>query len=113
MTSGSQFIKYLSIETAGGATWHPDGKRIAFVSNSSGHYQIYTCEISRGVTFDRKQLTTETDRCTDPWYLSDGTLIFTRDRGGDENFQFGLIDEEDNLHWLTEDLEVKHRIGYI
>ena len=113
MTSGSQFIKYLSIETAGGATWHPDGKRMAFVSNSSGHYQIYTCEVSRGVTYYRKQLTTETDRCTDPRYLSDGTLIFTRDRGGDENFQFGLIDEEDNLHWLTEDLEVKHRIGYI
>jgi len=113
MTSGSQFTKYLSIETAGGATWHPNGKRIAFVSNSSGHYQIYTCEVTRDVTHERKQLTDETDRCTDPHYLSDGTLIFTRDRGGDENFQIGLINEDNTIRWLTSDLSTKHRIGHI
>ena len=113
MTSGSQFIRYLSIETAGGVTWHPYGNRIAFVSNSTGHYQIYTCEVSRGVTYQRKQLTSEEDRCTDPQYLSDGTLIFTRDRGGDENFQIGLIDEDDKLHWLTTALDVKHRVSHI
>ena len=113
MTSGYRFTRYLSIETSGGATWHPDGNRIAFVANSSGHYQIYTTEISRGVTYDRKQLTSEKDRCTDPRYLSDGTLIFTRDRGGDENFQIGLFDGEEKLHWITNDLDVKHRIGHI
>jgi len=113
MTSGTQFTRYLSIETAGGATWRLDGKQIAFVSNSTGHYQIYTCDVSRGVTHDRKQLTSEADRCTNPGYLSDGTLIFSRDRGGDENFQFGLIDENEKLHWLTKDLSVKHRIAHI
>lgn len=113
MTSAYRFTRYLSIETAGGATWHPDGNRIAFVSNSTGHYQVYTCEVSRGVTYPRKELTSSSDRCTDPRYLSDGTLIFTRDRGGDENFQIGLIDEGDKLHWLTSDLSAKHRIGHI
>lgn len=113
MISGYQFTRYLSIETAGGATWHPNGKRIAFVSNSTGHYQIYTCEISRGVIYDRKQLTSEADRCTDPHYLPDGTLLFSRDRGGDENFQFGLLDEKDELHWITTDHSVKYRIGHI
>ncbi|MGY5878923.1 MAG: prolyl oligopeptidase family serine peptidase [Candidatus Thorarchaeota archaeon] len=113
MTSGYQFTRYLSIETSGGATWHPDGNKIAFVANSTGHYQVYTTEITRGVTHPRKQLTSESDRCTDPQYLSDGTLIFTRDRGGDENFQIGLFDEDDNLHWLTTDLGAKHRIGHI
>ncbi len=113
MNSGHQFIQYLSVETSGGATWHPSGRKIAYVSNTSGDYQIYTCEVSRGVTLDRKQLTSETDRCTDPHYLPDDTLIFTRDRGGDENFQIGLIDENDDLHWLTNVLDVKHRIGHI
>ena len=74
MTSAYRFTRYLSIETAGGATWHPDGNRIAFVSNSTGHYQVYTCEVSRGVTYPRKELTSSSDRCTDPRYLSDGTL---------------------------------------
>ena len=113
MTSGYQFTRYLSIETSGGATWHPDEKKIAFVANSTGHYQVYTTEISRGITNPRKQLTSESDRCTDPHYLSDGTLIFTRDRGGDENFQIGLFDADENLHWLTEDFESKYRIGHI
>ncbi len=113
MTSGNQFTRYLSIETAGGPTWHPNGKRIAFASNSTDHFQIYTCEVSRGITHDRKQLTFEEDRCTDPRYLIDGTLLFTRDRGGNENFQFGLIDENEKIHWITTDLEAKHRIGHI
>ncbi|MHA1290047.1 MAG: S9 family peptidase [Candidatus Thorarchaeota archaeon] len=113
MTSGYQFTRYLSIETSGGATWHPEGKQIAFVSNSTGHYQIYKCEVSRGVTYPKTQLSSSSDRCTDPRYLSDGTLIFTRDRGGDENFQIGLFDAEDKPHWMTNNLTVKHRIGHI
>ena len=94
MTSATRFEDYLAVESAGGATWHPDGKQIAFASNATGVYQIFTCDIEKGKTMPRKQLTDEEDRCTDPHYLSDGTLLFTRDRGGDENFQFGLIDEK-------------------
>jgi dipeptidyl aminopeptidase/acylaminoacyl peptidase len=110
MTSQNRFEDYLAVESAGGATWHPDGKSIAFTSNASGVFQIYICDIEKGKTLPRKQLTNEEDRCTNPRYLSDGTLIFTRDRGGDENFQFGLIDHEESLHWVTSNLEAKHRI---
>ncbi len=112
MTSEIRFEDYLAVETAGGATWHPKGKRIAFTSNATGLFQIYSCEIEKGKTLPRTQLTDEEDRCTDPQYLSDGTLIFTRDRGGDENFQIGLIEEDGSLHWLTSDLGAKHRISY-
>ncbi|MFW9788247.1 MAG: S9 family peptidase, partial [Candidatus Thorarchaeota archaeon] len=113
MTSGTKFEDYLAIETAGGATWHPSGKRIAFTSNATGLYQIYTCEVEKSTTRPRRQLTDEVDRCTDPQYLSDGTLIFTRDRGGDENFQIGLIEEDGTLNWMTSDFEAKHRIGHV
>lgn len=111
MNSVTKFEDYLAIETAGGATWHPSGKRIAFTSNLTGHFQIYTCEIKKGQPQLATQLTDEEDRCTDPQYLSDGTLIFTRDRGGDENFQIGLIDEDGTLHWMTSDLGAKHRVS--
>ncbi|TFG29021.1 S9 family peptidase [Candidatus Thorarchaeota archaeon] len=113
MTSKTQFEDYLAIELAGGPSWHPNGKALAFTSNVSGTYQIYSCEVLKGKTMPRKQLTNEEDRCTDPRYLPDGTLLFTRDRGGDENFQFGLIDENEKLHWITSDLGAKHRIGLI
>jgi len=112
MTSETRFEDYLAVETAGGATWHPNGKRIAFTSNATGLYQIYTCEIANGKTLERSQLTDEEDRCTDPRYLSDGTLIFTRDRGGDENFQIGLIEDDGSLHWMTSDHGAKHRISF-
>ncbi|NHI87870.1 MAG: S9 family peptidase [Candidatus Thorarchaeota archaeon] len=112
MTSEIKFEDYLAVETAGGATWHPDGKRIAFTSNSTGLYQIYTCDIEKGKSLPRVQLTNEEDRCTDPRYLSDGTLVFTRDRNGDENFQIGIIDNDRSVEWLTSNLEVKHRITF-
>ncbi|MBY8998454.1 MAG: S9 family peptidase [Candidatus Thorarchaeota archaeon] len=111
MTPETRFEDYLAVETAGGPTWHPDGKHIAFTSNATGLYQIYACDIEKGKTLPRTQLTDEEDRCTDPRYLSDGTLIFTRDRGGDENFQIGLINVKGSLHWLTSDLGAKHRIS--
>jgi len=113
MTSEIRFEDYLAIETAGGATWHHDGKRIAFTSNATGLFQIYTCEIKDGKTLSRKQRTAEEDRCTNPRYLSDGTLIFTRDRGGDENFQIGLIEEDGTQHWITSDLETKHLVTHV
>jgi acetyl esterase/lipase len=113
MASEKRFEDYLAIETVGGATWHPNGKRIAFTSNVSGQFQIYTCEVSEGKPMPRIQLTQEEDRCTDPRYLPDGSLIFTRDRGGNENFQIGLITDNDSLHWLTSDLGTKYRIGLV
>lgn len=113
MTSKIRFDDYLAVESVGGSTWHPDGKQLAFTSNVSGQYQIYRCEVSNGKPMPREQLTNEEDRCTDPRYLRDGSLIFTRDRGGDENFQIGLIDDSGKLHWLTTDFGAKYRIGLI
>ena len=113
MTSNTNFENFLAIETAGGATWHPNGKLIAFTSNASGQFQIYSTEVSKGETLTRNQLTHEEDRCTNPRYLPDATLLFTRDRGGNENFQFGLIDEKQNLHWITSNLKAKHLVGLI
>ena len=112
MPSRSSFERYLAVETAGGAVWHPEKKSIAFAYNAPGFYQIYTIDIERGKALWPTRLTFEDDRCTAPHFLSDGTLMFTRDYGGDENFQFGLIDGYD-MEWISKDLEAKHSFEHV
>ncbi|MHA1959008.1 MAG: S9 family peptidase [Candidatus Thorarchaeota archaeon] len=110
-TETTRFEKYLSIETAGGPTWHPNGQSIAFVTNAPGFYQVHTTAVEKGMSFDAAQVTFESDRCTDPRYLSDESIVFTRDKGGNENFQLGFIDGDGKLAWLTDDKASKHRIN--
>jgi dipeptidyl aminopeptidase/acylaminoacyl peptidase len=111
--SRSDFEKYLAVETAGGPSWHPDESKIAFVYDAPGLYQVYVCDVEKGRTLWPTRMTFEQDRCTNPHYLSDGTLIFTRDSGGDENFQIGMIDDSFNQKWVTRDTKAKHIISYV
>jgi len=106
------FKKYLSIETLGGASWHPNKNQLVYVSNSSGSFQIYTGVVGEDSGREFQKLTDEPDRCTNPKFLSDGTILFTRDRGGDENFQFGLL-REGELHWVTTTLDAKYRLNKV
>lgn len=112
MRPPTKIEQYLAVSTAGGPSWHPDGGQIAFVYNKPGVYQIFSIKIDKNLALWPKQLTYEKDRCTDPKYMSDGTLVFSRDRGGDENFQIGLIDTDLELTWLTSNLDVKHMITH-
>ncbi|TFF94715.1 hypothetical protein EU546_04560, partial [Candidatus Thorarchaeota archaeon] len=108
MSDERKLEQHLSMEKAGGARWHSDGRRIVFVADGPGVYQVYETIIERGKVISRRQLTSEEDRCTNPRYLHDESIIFVRDRGGDENFQIGLIDSDYQIHWLTDDLNAKH-----
>jgi dipeptidyl aminopeptidase/acylaminoacyl peptidase len=108
-----QFEKYLSIETAGGPSWHPDGSRIAFAYNAPGIFQVYIVQIEKDRALWPMRMTFEQDRCTNPHYLSDGTLIFNRDYGGNENFQIGMISDELDLTWHSSDTNAKHIINSI
>ncbi|MHA2355723.1 MAG: S9 family peptidase [Candidatus Thorarchaeota archaeon] len=107
------FEKYLAIETAGGPSWHPDGSKIAFAYNAPGLFQVYVVQIERNKTLWPMRVTFEQDRCTNPHYLSDGSLIFTRDYGGNENFQIGMIRDDMELAWLSTDVNAKHIIEYV
>ena len=64
----------------GGASWSPDGARIAFHSNRSGTHEIWTMNADGT---DPKQVTTLESRSVSPAWSPDGTRIaFTSDRGG-------------------------------
>ncbi len=104
----SEFEKYLAVETAGGPSWHPDGKKIIYVYDAPGIFQIYRSKIVKGVTTWPERISFEQDRCTAPLYLKDGSLLYTRDFGGDENFQIAHVDKNGLTNWITRDLAAKH-----
>jgi dipeptidyl aminopeptidase/acylaminoacyl peptidase len=106
----SELEKYLSVETAGGASWDPIGKEIAFVYDNAGFFQVYSVNVDENVINWPKRITFETDRCTNPRYLSDGTIIFTKDKGGNENFQIGVYNQNQEVKWITSDQDSKHFI---
>ncbi|MFX0013851.1 MAG: S9 family peptidase [Promethearchaeota archaeon] len=109
----NDFKQYLAIETAGGATWHPNCRDIAFVYDNPGYFQIFTVAIQPQKTLLPTRITFEKDRCTDPYYLADGTLLFLKDNKGDENFQIGFLTRDQTGGWLTSDLKTKHLINLV
>jgi protease II len=109
----SIFERFLRIESAGGPSWHPSEQKITFTYNSPGNYHVYNIDIIKRKQAWAKRLTFEVDRCTAPKHLEDGSIIFMRDYGGDENFQIGRITKERETSWLTSDLKTKHIIDVI
>ncbi len=106
----NDFKQYLAIETAGGPTWHPNNRKIAFVYDNPGLMQIFTVPIQSDHTLWPKRMIYDENRCTNPRYLQDGTLVFLKDNKGDENFQIGFITQDLDVGWITSDLKAKHLI---
>ena len=104
------FRRFLEINTTGGARWHPKEKKIVFINDAPGNFQTFSTEIKKDEIITPTQLTKNKNRSTDPRYLSDGTIVFQRDDGGNENFQIYLLDEMKNEFQITNDSKAKHII---
>jgi dipeptidyl aminopeptidase/acylaminoacyl peptidase len=60
--------------------WSPDGNRIAFVSDRSGNYDIWTCDRTGN---DLKKVTSDPEIDRDPyWGMTGNTIVFTTARDG-------------------------------
>ncbi len=102
--------KFLNISIDGGGTYHPNKDRIAFVSDRSGVYQIYTYDMENK---NINKISSGEDRSTNPIYLPDGKLLYSTDVGGNERFQIMVYDETTNKTFrLTSFLEAKHRFQF-
>ena len=102
--------KFLNISIDGGGTYHPNKDRIAFVSDRSGVYQIYTYDMENK---NINKISSGEDRSTNPIYLHDGKLLYSTDVGGNERFQIMVYDESTNKTFrLTSFLEAKHRFQF-
>lgn len=99
-----RFKQFMEIEGIGGGDFAE--QQFVYVSNASGNLQVYAAPVNDPLQFSR--LTTSEDRCTDPHVLKDGSIIYTSDKGGNENFQLFVI-TKDKQFQLTTDLQAKHR----
>ncbi|MFX1534126.1 MAG: hypothetical protein ACFFDI_07825, partial [Promethearchaeota archaeon] len=104
------FQKYLAIETVGGARWHPNERKIVFVYDAPGIYQVYSAQVTEGHTIWPTRLSFDTNRCTNPRYLNDSTIIFARDENGDENFQIFCLEKDLKLYQISTDMKAKHLV---
>src|SRR5271169_6693125 len=87
--------KNLSIEKlymtrqVGGATWSPEGKTVAFVSNLSGRNNLWLVPSEGGWPM---QLTVSNERQTNPAWSPDGKWIaYMSDYDGDEQWDIFLV----------------------
>jgi dipeptidyl aminopeptidase/acylaminoacyl peptidase len=73
----------------GGATWSPDGKGLAFISNMSGRNNLWLVPADGGFPV---QLTVSDQRQTSPAWSADGKWIaFQSDYEGDEQWDIFLV----------------------
>ena len=88
----------------------PDGERVLFVSNISGQFNLWSVPVEGGWP---EQLTTFTDRSVRGVAVaSDGTIVFTADRDGDEFTQLFRIPAGGGWPEQLTDLErVQHAVS--
>ena len=87
-----------------------DKKRIAYLNNKSGTPQVWLCDENNV----HKPLTNYTERVAlVSWSPDDKWILFSIDKGGDENFQIKLIDASDytNIISLSDDMSVRNDFG--
>ena len=73
----------------GGATWSPDGKTVAFISNMSGRNNLWLVPSDGGWPM---QLTVSEERQTQPTWSPDGKWIaYISDYDGDEQWDIFLV----------------------
>ncbi|MEP6705688.1 MAG: prolyl oligopeptidase family serine peptidase, partial [Acidobacteriota bacterium] len=104
--------QYLNIKSAGSPSFSPDGKRIAYLTNSSGTSQIWTIDLPAS---EPKQITNYDDNIGFVRWLPDNTgLIFGKARGGDENTQFFWMKTDGSgVRELTNDPKVRHNFAEV
>jgi dipeptidyl aminopeptidase/acylaminoacyl peptidase len=103
-----EFARYLKIQAAYGATWSPDGRRIAFLTDITGVPQAWEV-LTRGGW--PAQLTFYDERISDVSYSpKENRLIFSMDVGGNERSQLFLLENGEERD-LTRAPDAIHYFG--
>jgi dipeptidyl aminopeptidase/acylaminoacyl peptidase len=91
---------FLSVYKTWGASFSPEEKAVAFITNRSGQFNIWTvdCHTSLAMT-EKSAMGGEAKQLTDyedavffvTWCKHENSLIFSQDRGGNENFHLYIM----------------------
>jgi dipeptidyl aminopeptidase/acylaminoacyl peptidase len=109
---GYTIQQFLSIKAANSPSFSPDGKNIAYLTNVSGTYQVWTIALPFGTPH---QITNYEDGVSFVRWLGDGSaLIFGKAKGGDENTQFFWSKPDGTgIKALLEESGVRHNFGAV
>jgi dipeptidyl aminopeptidase/acylaminoacyl peptidase len=104
--------QYLNIKSAGAPTLSPDGKQMAYLTNTTGTSQVWLIDLPNGTP---KQLTNYEDNIGFVRWLPDNSgIIFGKARGGDENTQFYWMKTDGSgVRALTDDPKVRNNFAEI
>ena len=85
-----EFARYLKIRAAYGATWSPDGRHIAFLTDITGVPQAWEVPVGGGWP---EQITFHDERVSGVHYSPTGErLLYSMDAGGNERAQLFLLE---------------------
>ena len=103
--------QYLSIKSAGSPTFSPNGKQIAYLANTTGTQQVWIVDLPNGKP---RQLTNYDDNIGFVRWLADGSILFGKAKGGDENTQFFLMKADGSgVRELTNEPKVRHNFAEV
>ncbi|MEO8768342.1 MAG: prolyl oligopeptidase family serine peptidase [Nitrosospira sp.] len=83
-----------------GASFSADERRILFTSNATGIFNAYTLPVGGGKPEPLTQSTVDSTFSVS-FFPHDDRILFTRDRGGNENFHLFLLDSDGTEKDLT------------
>ena len=84
-----EFARYLKVRAAHGATWSPDGRRVAFLTDITGVTQAWELPVEGGWP---EQLTFHEERVSGVHYSpTENKLLYSMDAGGNERSQLFLL----------------------
>ena len=87
-----EFSRYLKIRGAWGASWSPDGRRLAFLTEITGVPQVWEVPVD-GPSWP-EQLTFYEERVSEAEYSpEENRLLFSMDVGGNERTQLFLLED--------------------
>ena len=103
-----EFGRYLKIRGAWGASWSPDGKRVAFLTEITGVPQVWEVPANGGWP---EQLTFHEERVSGAAYSpTEDRILFGMDAGGNERSQLFLLGDGRERD-LTQDPDAIHYPG--
>lgn len=102
--------QYLSIKSAGSPDLSPDGKRLVYLTNTTGTSQVWAVDVVGGKP---EQLTHFDDNVSFVRWLPDNSgIVFGMARGGNENTQFFWMPPKgDAIEKLTDEPSVRHNFA--